>query len=123
MANLWHWVVTNWGPLGIGAGLGYCLGAVFNAFKWRYSTWTDWKQERQEKANKNLDVRVFQSLSDVELPRSSNGMTSAGKPLTRPSEIAAYLEADRDDVEDSLSRLELRRRVSSDRGWWFPISE
>jgi hypothetical protein len=46
-------------------------------------------------------------------------MTGAGMPLNRISEIAAYLEEDRDDVEESLSRLELRRRIRSDREYWF----
>lgn len=119
MTNLWRWISVNWGPLGIGTCIGYVLGVVSNVLKWRWPSWEDFKQERQGKRNRNLDAKVLQSLTDLKMPRSSGGMTGAGMPLNRISEIAAYLEEDRDDVEESLSRLELRRRIRSDREYWF----
>jgi hypothetical protein len=123
MTNLWHWITLNWGTLGIGTGIGYCLGVVFNVFRWRYSSWADWKQERQEMQNKHLDTRVLQSFFDPEMPRTSGGMTGSGMPLSRISEIAAYLKEDRDSVADSLMRLEMRGRVNSDKRSWFPIPD
>jgi hypothetical protein len=123
MTQIWHWLITNWGPLGIGAGIGAFLTAAFNLFKWKYPSGTEWNRAKQEKKDRDLDSKVLQTLIDYKLPRSSRGMTGAGMPLTRSAEISAYLEVDRDAVEDSLSRLEMRRRVKSDGGYWFPIPD
>jgi hypothetical protein len=73
--------------------------------------------------NKHLDTRVLQSFFDPEMPRTSGGMTGSGMPLSRISEIAAYLKEDRDSVADSLMRLEMRGRVNSDKRSWFPIPD
>jgi len=50
-------------------------------------------------------------------------MTGAGMPLTGVADIIEYTGIERDAVEDSLARLEARRRVSTDKGVWFPIPD
>ena len=105
MANIWHWLSTNWGPLGIGAGVGYCLGAVFNVFKWRYSSWADWKSERQERAPKKIDSKVLQIM------RGFNDSC-----IRSSSEIARAVSMKADDVADSLKRLESSKLLKSYEG-------
>jgi hypothetical protein len=119
--NLWHWLIVNWNPLGIGAILGGCIGFGFNVFKWFVPSRADLLRGKREDERKELDASVFGSLLDLDLPRSTGGMTGGGMPLTLASEIANYLKVELEDVEDSLVRLEDRRRVKRERQWWFVV--
>jgi hypothetical protein len=119
--NLWHRLVVNWSPLGIGAILGGCAGFGFNVFKWFVPSRADQTRGKREAERKKFDDLVFGSLLESALPRSSGGMTGAGMPLTLASEIANYLRVELEDVEDSLMRLEDRGRVKKERQWWFVI--
>ena len=121
LENLWHWLVVNWSPLGIGAVLGGCVGFGFNVFKWFVPSRADLMRGREEAKTKKIDASVFNSLLDPKLPRSSHGISGRGLPLTRASEIATHLEIELDAVEDSLMRLEDRGRVDKDYGLWFAI--
>jgi hypothetical protein len=123
MTNVWNWIVVNWGPLGIGTGIGAALTGIFNLLKWKYPSGTEWKRARLDLKNKALDARIIQALYEHGNWRSSRGMTGAGMPLTRISELAIHLNVDRDAVEESLSRLEVRRRVGTSHGDWFPIPD
>jgi hypothetical protein len=123
MANLWHWLIANWGPLGIGTGIGVFFSAAFSLFKWKYPSGAEWSRAKQEQKVRDLDAKVLQSLASNKMPRSSRGMTGAGLPISRPAEIAAYLEVDRDAVEESLSRLEMRNRAATDHGDWWPLPD
>ena len=98
MANFWHWVAVNWGPLGIGA----CIGGVFSIFVWFKPNYKELKIERQEKAEKKLDAKVLRILGDNQIWKSAR--------------IAEVLSVDRENVIESLDRLEMRERVRSDSG-------
>jgi hypothetical protein len=74
--------------------------------------------KQKEDERKKFDSKVFDALFDQQVPRSSRGMTGGGMLLTLASEVANYLEADQDDVEDSLQRLQMRGRIRQDDGWW-----
>ena len=123
MTRFWHWVANNWGPLGIGTFFGAVCTTAFNLFKWKWPSGADWKRGKQEKKNKDLDARILELLMDLKMPRRSAGMTGAGMPLTGVADIIEYTGIERDAVEDSLARLEARRRVSTDKGVWFPIPD
>lgn len=119
--NLWHWLVVNWSPLGIGAILGGCVGFGFNVFKWFVPSRADLMRGKRETERKDFGGEVFGALLDEDLPRSSRGMTGRGMPLTLASEIANDLEVELENVEDSLRRLEDRGRVRKERQWWFVV--
>ena len=123
MTTIWHWITLNWGRFGIGAILIALMPLALKAFKWKYPSASAWTGETQGKKDRKFDARVLEALANRETPRRSRGQTGSGMPLTRVSELAAYLKADRNAVEDSLTRLGMRRRVSSSYGEWFPLSD
>lgn len=58
------------------------------------------------------------------MPRSSGGITGNGDPLTRVGDIVKFLDVERDQVQESLWRLEARGRVNNDGyGDWFPLPD
>ena len=121
LGSMWHWLTVNWGPFSLGTGLGAIVGFVFNVFKWWFPSREALNRRKKENERKKFDSKVLDTLSDQQVPRSIHGMTGGGMPLTFASEVAAYLEADQDDVEDSLQRLQLRGRIRQDSGYWFII--
>jgi hypothetical protein len=119
MTSLWHWLSGNWT-----APLNSLVSATIGAIASRFvPSRTESIAKRRKEAQRSLDEKVYRALLDVEVHRSSRGMTAAGMPLNRISEIAAYLEEDRDEVEESLTRLQMRRRVGTNRGDWFVIPD
>jgi hypothetical protein len=124
MGSLWHWIVRSWASLGIGSLFGAGVVKAFETFKWFYPSRADFRTERQKKKEELLDVRVLAALSDPNMERQSRGMSGAGFPLSRVSDIATHLQENRDDVFSSLSRLEQRKRVTSSRDkYWFPLPD
>jgi hypothetical protein len=118
--NQWSSFLAHWAiPLASWV-FGTFVGATF---RWFYPSRKEWKAERAAKRDKKLDAKVLSSLTDLKMPRSSGGMTGAGMPINRISEIAAYLDENRDDIEESLSRLEMRRSAKSDSGNWFFVPD
>jgi hypothetical protein len=99
--------------------LGAITGFAFNVFKWWFPSREDLNRSKKEDERKKFDSKVFDALFDQQVPRSSRGMTGGGMLLTLASEVANYLEADQDDVEDSLQRLQMRGRIRQDDGWWL----
>lgn len=119
LQNASHWLAVNWSPLGIGTILGGSIGFAFNVFKWWVPSRADLIRKKEEAKRKKLDGDVLAALADQNLPRSTQGMTGRGMPLTYASEVASYLRIDLDAAEDSLQRLELRGRIRKDEhGWW-----
>jgi hypothetical protein len=122
MGSFWHWIVKNWGPLGLGTILGASLTVAFGFFKWAYPSKADLGAERRRITLERLDERVLTALRDPSMHRQSRGMTGAGFPLSGEFEIAQHLYEDRNAVHDSLLRLEQRGRAkSSDDGSWFSL--
>ena len=112
MANLWHWIALNWGPLGIGT----CIGGAFSLFVWFIPNRKEWKVERQEKAEKRLDSKVLNALADQSLWKGPRPMTGAGILAVRSAEIAQHLKMDNNLVADSLERLADQGRASNQGG-------
>jgi hypothetical protein len=123
MTTIWHWITLNWGRFGIGAILIALVPFALKVFKWKYPSASAWTGDMQEKEDRELDSRVLEALANRDTPRRSRGQTGSGMPLTRVLELAEYLKADRNAVEDSLTRLGMRRRVSSSYGEWFPLPD
>jgi hypothetical protein len=123
MGSFWHWITRNWGPLGIGTFIGAAATAAFGIFKWVYPSRVDLTAKRQRDRDERLDERVLAALSNPSMQRQSRGMTGAGFPLSRESEIAFHIREDRNAVHESLSRLNQRGRVAFNDGSWFPLPD
>jgi hypothetical protein len=119
MESIGNWFNSSWPALAT-SFVSALVGGAISRF---IPTRKERTEERQIKTEKKIDARVFQVLIDPKIPRDSKGMTGAGLPLTRPSEISRLLNFDQDTIQDSLRRLEMRRRVTSDQGYWFALRD
>lgn len=124
MTNIASWLASQWTTWIVSGVFGFIGGVFGGVFKWFYPSRKEWDLKRQEKHDKYLDARVFDCLVDPKIQRNSGGMTESGAPLTRVGDIVDFLDVDRDEVQESLWRLEARGRVNNDGyGDWFPLSD
>lgn len=119
MESIGNWFNGSWPALAT-SFLSALVGGAISRF---IPTRKERLEEKQIKTEKRIDAIVFQALIDPKTPRQSKGMTGAGLPLTRPSEISIFLNFDQDTIRDSLRRLEMRRRVTSEQGYWFALPD
>jgi hypothetical protein len=123
MGSFWYWITTNWAPLGIGTFMVAAVTAAFGIFKWVSASRTDLTAKRQSDRDERLDERVLVALSNPSMQRQSRGMTGAGFPLSRESEIAFHMQENPNAVHASLSRLRQRGKAAYKDGSWFPLPD
>lgn len=75
------------------------MGATF---RWFYPSRKEWRAGRQEKAERKMDADVLRAL--------------AGGVILTSAWIADGIKAEREQVIESLDRLEHKGRVQSDSG-------
>jgi hypothetical protein len=99
MTNPWDSFIAHWAIPVASWIFGTFMGATF---RWFYPSRKEWKEERREKAERKMDADVLRAL--------------AGGVILTSAWIADGMKAEREQVIESLDRLEHKGRVQSDSG-------
>ena len=113
MTNLWHSFVAHWAIPLVSWVFGTFVGATF---RWFYPSRKEWKAERRQKTERELDSKALGAIANQSLWKGPRPMTGAGIFAVRTWEIANYLGLDRETAADSLGRLEEAGKVKNDGG-------
>jgi hypothetical protein len=113
MGSVWHWVVTQWSTAVISSLFGFGAGLIGAAFRWRWPSYKELREERQAKRDKETDMRVLAYLDGI------------GSSIAVAGQIAEAAGLGIETVNGSLDRLEGRGRVvnagrtmDTDTGWF-----